>query len=37
MSDFVMIVNAMGLMPYIVGTILAYVAIALFERFVNRA
>jgi hypothetical protein len=36
MSDFVYVLNATGLMPYIVATIVALSAIALFSKFVKH-
>lgn len=37
MSDFVRVLSMTGLLPYIVASVIAVIAISLFHRFVGKA
>lgn len=37
MSDLVYALNALGLTPYIIGTIVAFAAIAIYKNFISKA
>ena len=37
MADFIMMLSATGLMPYMVGVVIAFGAMALYFGFIRRA